>query len=97
MCYCSIIRIALSAMVYYNCNYQSALGKAIYSHRRISIEPLIEHIKSVFRLVALPVRRNDKACAIVLLSVLLYQLWYTITVIINRHWGRQSTAIEGYQ
>ncbi len=27
------------------CFYQSALGQAIYNQRRISIEPLIEHIK----------------------------------------------------
>jgi hypothetical protein len=32
------------------CFYQSVLGKAIYSQRRISIEPLIENIKSVFRI-----------------------------------------------
>ena len=29
------------------CFYQSTLGQAIYSRRRISIEPLTEHIKSV--------------------------------------------------
>ena len=29
------------------CFYQSVLGQTIYSQRRISIEPLIEHIKSV--------------------------------------------------
>ena len=28
--------------------YQSALGQVIYSRRRISVEPLIEHIKSIF-------------------------------------------------
>jgi len=27
------------------CFYESEIGQAIYSHRRISIEPLIEHIK----------------------------------------------------
>jgi hypothetical protein len=32
------------------CFYQSVLGQTIYSQRRISIEPLIEHIKSVFRI-----------------------------------------------
>ena len=37
------------------CFYQSALGQAIYSHRRISIEPLIERIKSVFRIDPLSV------------------------------------------
>ena len=38
------------------CFYQSALGQAIYSQRRISIEPLIEHIKSIFRIDPLPLR-----------------------------------------
>ena len=32
------------------------LGQTTYSKRRISIEPLIEHIKSVFRIDPLPVR-----------------------------------------
>jgi len=54
--------------------YESALGQTIYSKRSTSIEPLIEHIKSVFRIDPLPIRRYDKACAIVLLSVLLYQI-----------------------
>jgi len=56
------------------CFYQSALGQAIYSHRRISIEPLIEHIKSVFRIDPLSVRGFQPVSAIVLLSVLLYQI-----------------------
>ena len=55
--------------------YESALGQVIYSKRGTSIEePLIDHIKSVFRIDQLPVRGYDKACAIVLLSVLLYQI-----------------------
>ena len=54
--------------------YQSALGQAIYSKRGISIEPLIEHIKSVFRIDPVPTRGYDKASTIVFLSVLLYQL-----------------------
>ena len=54
--------------------YESNIGQAIYSLRSISIEPLIEHIKSVFRIDPLPVRGYDKACAAVLLSVLLYQI-----------------------
>ena len=33
------------------CFYESEIGQAIYSQRRISVEPLIEHIKSVFRLI----------------------------------------------
>jgi len=56
------------------CFYQSALGQAIYSRRRISVEPLIEHIKSVFRIDSLPARGFQSVSAIVLLSVLLYQL-----------------------
>jgi hypothetical protein len=56
------------------CFYQSALGQVIYSRRRISIEPLIEHIKSVFRIDPLPTRGLHTVSAIVLLSVLLYQL-----------------------
>jgi hypothetical protein len=54
--------------------YESALGQVIYSKRSTSIEPLIEHIKSVFRIDPLPVRGYYKACFIVLLSVLLYQM-----------------------
>ena len=54
--------------------YESNVGQAIYSLRSISIEPLIEHIKSVFRIDPLPVRGYAKGCAIVLLSVLLYQI-----------------------
>jgi hypothetical protein len=56
------------------CFYQSALGQAIYSQRRISIEPLIDHIQSVFRIDPLPARGFHTVSAIVLLSVLLYQL-----------------------
>jgi hypothetical protein len=54
--------------------YQSVLGQTIYSRRRISIEPLIDHIKSVFRIDPLPMRGFHKVSAIVLLSILLYQL-----------------------
>ena len=54
--------------------YQSALGQVIYSKRSTSIEPLIEHIKSIFRIDSLSVRGYDKVCGIVLLSVLLYQI-----------------------
>ena len=41
--------------------YESELGQAIYSWRSKSIEPLIEHIKSVFRIDPLPVRGYQKA------------------------------------
>jgi hypothetical protein len=56
------------------CFYQSTLGQAIYSQRRISIEPLIEHIKSIFRIDPLPARGFNKVSAIVLISILLYQI-----------------------
>ena len=56
------------------CFYESELGQSIYSQRRISIEPLIEHIKSVFRRDQLSVRGFQAVSAIVLLSVLLYQI-----------------------
>ena len=54
--------------------YESELGQAIYSWRSKSIKPLIEHIKSVFRIGPLPVRGYQNAAGIVLLSVLLYQI-----------------------
>jgi hypothetical protein len=54
--------------------YESPLGQAIYSKRRISVEPLIEHIKSIFRIDPVPTRGFDKVRGIVLLSVLLYQI-----------------------
>jgi hypothetical protein len=56
------------------CFYELELGQGIYKQRGISIEPLIEHIKSVFRIDQLPVRGFHKVSAIVLLSILLYQL-----------------------
>ena len=56
------------------CFYQSILGQYIYNRRGISKEPLIEHIKSVFRIDSLPVRGFQAVSAIILLSVLLYHL-----------------------
>ena len=56
------------------CFYQSVLVRLSTARRRISIEPLIEHIKSVFRIDPLPARGFHTVSAIVLLSVLLYQL-----------------------
>ena len=35
--------------------YESELGRAIYSWRGISVEPLIEHIKDIFKIDPLPV------------------------------------------
>ena len=45
--------------------YESDIGQTIYSLRSISIEPLIEHIKSVFRINPLHVRGYAKTCATV--------------------------------
>ena len=54
--------------------YESELGQVIYSWRGISVEPLIEHIKGVFKIDPLPVRSYQKVAGITLLSVLLYQI-----------------------
>jgi hypothetical protein len=54
--------------------YESSLGQVLYSRRGTSIEPLIEHIKSVFRIDPLTVRGCEMVRGIVLLSVLLHQI-----------------------
>ena len=54
--------------------YESEVGQVIYSLRSTSIEPLIGHIKTTFRIDPLHVQGYVKGCAIVLLSVLLYQI-----------------------
>lgn len=54
--------------------YKSALGQVVYSKRSTSIEPLSEHIKSVFRIDPVPARGLEKVRGIVLLSLLLYQM-----------------------
>ena len=54
--------------------YRSRVGQVIYSLRSTSIEPLIGRIKSTFRIDPSPVRGYTKSYAIVLLSVLLYQI-----------------------
>ena len=66
------------------CFYQSGLGQSIYSRRKTSIEPLIEHIKSVFRIDPLPARGFHAVSAVVLISVLLYQ----VMVYFNRKTGK---------
>ena len=40
--------------------YESELGRAIYSWRGISVEPLIEHIKDIFKIDPLPVGGYQK-------------------------------------
>ena len=54
--------------------YKSKIGQVIYSLRSTSIEPLIGRIKSTFWIDPLPVRGYARSYAIVLLSVLLYQI-----------------------
>lgn len=65
--------------------YKSALGQVIYSRRKTSIEPLIEHIKSVFRIDPVPAKGFDKVQGIVLLSILLYQIlvYYNCKILKN--------------
>ena len=62
------------------CFYESASGQSIYNQRRISVEPLIEHIKTVFRIDPLSACGFHTVSAIVLLSVLLYQIMVYYTV-----------------
>ena len=66
------------------CFYQSGLGQSICNQRGISVEPLTEHIKSVFRIDPLPVRGFHAVSAVVLISVLLYQ----VMVYFNRKTGK---------
>jgi hypothetical protein len=54
--------------------YKSELGQEIYSWRGISVEPLIEHIKDVFKIDPLPARGYQKVAGLVILSILLYQI-----------------------
>ncbi len=54
--------------------YESPLGQIAYLKRSISIEPLIQHIKSIFRMDPPSVKGYDKICNIILLPVLLYQI-----------------------
>jgi hypothetical protein len=56
------------------CFYESEMGQAICSQRRISIEHLIEHIKSMYKIDPSPARGFHTVSAIILSSVLLYQL-----------------------
>ena len=65
--------------------YESALGQVVYPKRSTSIEPLIEHIKSVFRIDPVPVKGLDKVRSIVLLSVFLYQIlvYYNCKILKN--------------
>jgi hypothetical protein len=64
--------------------YQPPLGQVIYSRRCISIEPLIEHIKSVFRIDPVPARGYDKVCSTVLLTILLCQILFITTIRLKR-------------
>src|SRR6476660_1953845 len=55
--------------------YESELGQIIiYSWRGISVEPLIEHIKDVFKIDPLSIRGYQKTAGLLLLSVLIYQI-----------------------
>ena len=73
--------------------YESSLGQVMYSKRGISIEPLIEHIKSVCRIDPVPVRGYEKVSGIILLSVLLYQIlvYYNRKLKKNRYYKTDKT------
>ncbi len=59
------------------CFYHSILGQAtIYNRRRISIEPLIEHIKSMFRID--PLQYMDFRLYLQLYSYQFYYISYNI-------------------
>jgi hypothetical protein len=75
--------------------YESNVGQAIYSLRNISIELLIGHIKSVFRIHPLPVRGYVKSCASILLSVLLYQILVYYNCKINKDNPMAIKYIQG--
>lgn len=77
--------------------YESALGQVIYSRRKISIEPLIEHIKSAFRIDPVPVKGLDKVRSTVLLSVLLYQIiaYYNCKILKNDNPRRMIKYVIG--
>ena len=65
--------------------YESALEQVVYPKRSTSIGPLIEHIKSVFRIDPVPVKGLNKVRSIVLLSVFLYQMlvYYNCKILKN--------------
>jgi len=78
--------------------YESALGQVIYSRRKTSIEPLIEHIKSTFRIDPVQARGLDKVQGIVLLSILLYQIlvYYNCKVLKSDNPRRDIKYMIGY-
>ena len=71
--------------------YESTLGQVIYSKRGTSIEPLIEHIKSVFRIDPLPVRGYDKVCALFFFQYCSIRYLYIITARCKRTIQRLSS------
>ena len=61
--------------------YESELGQAIYSWRSKSIEPLIEHLKQVFRIDPLLIRGYHKATGLVLLISTSIPGYLSITIL----------------
>ena len=60
--------------------YKSKVGQTTYYLRSKSIEPLIGHIKSVFKIDPLPVRGHDRTCTIVCYRFCCIKYLYTTTV-----------------
>ncbi len=54
--------------------YNSAVGRKLYSQRKISIEPLFEIIKDTFNIRTVPVKGFENVQSFVLICVLVYQL-----------------------
>ena len=72
--------------------YESNIGQAIYSWRSKSIEPLIEHIRSVFRIDPLPVRGYDRACTLDHCLSCYTRYLYTTTVKLTKIIPEQSNT-----
>ena len=54
--------------------YNSGIGQELYSHRKISIEPLFEILKDTFGIRTVPVKGLNNVKSFVLICVLVYQL-----------------------
>lgn len=70
--------------------YESEAGQALYGLRCVTVEPLIGQIKDVFSLDPLPVKGLERASALYLLCVLVYQL----VVYLNHLEGRPLREIK---
>ena len=70
--------------------YESEAGQSIYGLRSVTVEPLIGQIKEVFGLDPLPMRGLERASALYLICILVYQL----VVYLNHLQGRPLRDIK---